>query len=61
VSYLRTEVLMSLIIVTVKVRTVTVTSPLVHVNNCDSVVLVTSDSEISTEEEESSEPENSDD
>ena len=34
------------------------TSPLVHVNNCD-LVLVTSDSETSTIEEESSEPENS--
>ena len=35
VTYMRIEVLMSLIIVTVKVRTVTVTSTLVHVNNCD--------------------------
>ena len=44
-----------------KVRTVTVTSPqLVHVNNCDLVVVVTNDSETSTREEESSEPENCD-
>jgi hypothetical protein len=36
VCYMRTHVLMSLIIVTMKVWTVTVTSPqLVHLNNCD--------------------------
>jgi len=35
VSYMRMEVLRSLIIVTVKVWTVTVTSPLFHINNCD--------------------------
>jgi hypothetical protein len=37
VSYMGIHVLMSLIIVTVKVRTVTVTSTLVHVNNCNLV------------------------
>ena len=54
---------MSLITVTMKFRTVTVTfQQLVHVNNCNfSAVVVTSDSVTSTEEEESNEPENSDD
>jgi len=35
VSYMGIEVLMSLIIMTVKVRTLTVTSPRVHENSCD--------------------------
>ena len=54
---------MSLIIVTTKFWTVTVTSQqLVHVNNCNlSAVVATSNSETSTEEEESSELDSSDD
>jgi len=41
VSYMRMHVLMSLIIVTMKVWTVTVTSPqLVHINNCDLLLVL---------------------
>jgi hypothetical protein len=38
VSYMWIDVLMLLIIVAMKVWTVTVTSPLVHINNCDLLV-----------------------
>ena len=57
------HILMSLITVTMKFWTVTVTfQQLVHINYCNlSVVVATSDSETSTEEEERSEPESSDD
>jgi len=63
VCYMRIHVLMSLIIVTMKFWTVTMTSQQsVHVYNCNLyAVVVTSDSETSTEEEESSELESSDD
>jgi len=63
VSYMQIHVLMFLITVTMKFWTVTVTfQQLVHVNNCNlSDVVVTSDSETSTEQEVSSELESSDD